>query len=185
MSDDVNVEPENEPVGTEDNSANLRNVPDLAKPSARAMIAGGSIDPGLISEWEAAGGDEFHLSQAQDAAEAVLGGLDDDDRTDLQADFDGLPEAAQSSITLEISLGEWGGIKPATDAELEQFATLPEGAELIKEWRYKAPRNFAVARKRISSILSRMSEADAETTLDWLEELTTEQARAVLRELAK
>ncbi len=104
-------------------------------------------------------------------------------KADLESGFDGLPAGAQTAIMGELALSPGRG-REASEADLERFASTPEGAELVQEWRSRAGRNLATVRTRMERMLGRMSPGEEETALDWFDELPPAQAKAVLRALA-
>ena len=84
----------------------------------------------------------------------------------------------------ELALSPGGSVRVANETDLERFASTPEGAELVQEWRSRAGRNLATVRTRMERMLGRMSPGEEETALDWFDELSPAQAKAVLRALA-
>lgn len=156
----------------------------MAKASLPAMEASGTLDAGLVAEWEASGGFAGRLAQAQKGAIAILEGLAPDDRAAFTTGFDTLPEGARSAILSEISLGSTGSVRPASDADLARFASTPEGGGMVREWGHRAGRNLAILRNRISRILGRMEADDIEAATQWFDTLPPTGAAAIYRMLA-
>jgi hypothetical protein len=67
--------------------------------------------------------------------------------------FDALPKTAQRRIIRVLAAPPSGAARPASEAALEVFASLPEQAELVAEWGRNAKRNLAIAESRMSMIL--------------------------------
>lgn len=138
----------------------------------------------LLSQWEKSGGVEQNLKAAQDTALIALDALEGEEQADLIASFDELPVEVHARTYAFLSIDPAPPAKTASDAEVEQFASLPEGQALVREWGRAAPRNLAVVRSRLNSILSGMSEGDRERASEWFDSLSERQAAAVLRSLA-
>ena len=134
---------------------------------------------------DAAGGIEHHLGQAQGAARVALDAMPTIDQTEFEKGFDKLPSGAQTAVYAELALTPGGSVHQASEAELEHFASMPEGAELVQEWRSRAGRNVGIIHDRLNRMLERMSPADEETTWQWLENLPPAQAKANFRALAR
>lgn len=141
------------------------------------------LDPALLKEWEDAGGVEFHLATAQRATQAAFEAMPEEERADFQAGFDGLPDGAQTAVFRYLALEPGGSVRPATDAAVQNFASTPEGAELVASWGRNAARNVGVVRSRMELMLRSMPEADREVALSWFDSLKSSQAKAVLRAL--
>ena len=68
------------------------------------------------------------------------------------------------------------------DAEVERFATTPEGAELVQEWGDDADARLSMIQTR----LLRLEDAgDIEAAWAWFDALPSPQAKAVLKVLAQ
>jgi hypothetical protein len=155
----------------------------MAKASLPADEARGALDAVLVAEWEASGGFATRLAQAQKGAIAILERLDPDDRGEFTAAFDALPEGVRSALLSEISLGSSGSARNASDADVTRFASTPEGAELVNEWGYRANRNVAIIRDRVSRILGRMEAEDIDAATAWFDALPPSHAAAIYRML--
>ena len=77
-----------------------------------------------------------------------------------------------------------GAVREASEIDLQRFASTPEGAELVQEWRGRAGRKLGSVRARMERMLDNMSPGEEETALAWFDNLTAAQAKAVLRTLA-
>ena len=137
----------------------------------------------LVEEWESSGGFETRLAQAQRGAITVLERLDPGDRAAFTGSFDALPEAVRSAIFSEISLGSTGSVRNASDADMDRFASTPEGGALMGEWGARANRNVAIVRDRIGRIIRRLSADDVTAAAAWFDDLPQEDAAAIYRML--
>jgi hypothetical protein len=155
----------------------------MAKASLPADEARGVLDPSLAAEWDASGGFDTRLAQAQKGAIAILEVLDPEDRDAFIAEFDGLPEGVRSALFSEISLGSAGSVRNASDADLARFASTPEGGAMVKEWGHRANRNLAIIRDRINRILGRMAAEDIDAGTAWFDALPPAAATAIYRML--
>ena len=107
-----------------------------------------------------------------------------EDKAGFQNGFDALPAGVQTAIVSELALSPGGAVRMASQEELQRFASTPEGAELVAEWRSRAGRKIGDVRARMERILDGMSPAEEEKALDWFDALSSPQAKAVLRALA-
>ena len=155
----------------------------MTKASLPADEARGALDPALVAEWEASGGFTARLAQAQKGAIAILERLDPDERAAFIAEFDTLPEGVRSALFSEIALGSAGSVRNAADADVDRFASTPEGSALTKEWGHRANRNLAVIRDRINRILTRMAAEDIDAATTWFDALPPAAAAAIYRML--
>lgn len=155
----------------------------MAKASLPADEARGALDPALVAEWDASGGFNERLAQAQKGAIAIIERFDPEDRRAFIAEFDALPEGVRSAVFSEISLGSAGSVREASDADLARFASTPEGGALVKEWGHRAHRNVAVIRDRINRILGHMTAEDIDAAAAWFDALPPTGASAIYRML--
>lgn len=155
------------------------------KPQPRSSDDVADLDKSLVDEWRESGGVEHHLRTAQAAASAALDVLDGEEQDAFIQSFDGLPPLARTAVIRHLATGELGYTKTASAADLENFTTTPEGAELAQEWGNRATQKLGTVRARTSAILKGMGEADREAALTWFDNLPSQQAAAVLRALAK
>ena len=142
------------------------------------------LDPEMLAEWDAAGGVDYHLSTAQNAAKAMLDAMPGEDKAGFQTGFDGLPAGVQKSVFNELSLSPGGAVRVASEADLQRFASTEEGAELVTEWGSRAGRKIGDVRARMERMLDGMSPAEEEKALTWFDALPSPQAKAVLKTLA-
>ncbi len=129
--------------------------------------------------------EDHDLSIAHEAVQATLEAVPLSDRAGFEAGFDNLPPGAQKAIIGELALpgNEYEGL--AGEDELEQFATTPEGQELVALWDDDADVNLGRVQARLSRIEANTSPAAIETLWDWFDNLPSAQAKAVLQELAR
>ena len=111
----------------------------------------------------------------------VMFACPESERSGLAECFDALAPTVRGAIIAQMAASPpWE--TPATDADLDRFATTPEGAELRRQWGYDAPSRLSRARARAEQILASVDDAGA--ILDWFNGLTSNQARAVIATLA-
>lgn len=151
----------------------------LARASLPAHDARDALPAILVDEWEATGGFEARLAQAQKNAITILEHLHPDDRTAFTTSFDALPEGARAAVFSEISLGSSGSVRQASEAEVSRFASTVEGEALVKSWGHRASRNVAIVRDRIARIVRRMPAEDAAEATAWFEDLPSRSADAI------
>ncbi len=142
----------------------------------------GSLDPAMVAEWEHAGGVEHHLGVAQTTARTVLDSIPDPEG--FQSSFDALPQGVQTAIYSYLAVPPGGSARAASEADLQRFASTPEGAELVKEWGGRAGRKLGVLGQRVDLMLDAMSPADEDRAIDWFDALPPAQKKAVLKGLA-
>ena len=105
------------------------------------------------------------------------------DPQEFQAGFDRLPESARAAISRELAMPPGDPARPASDADVVRFRDgTPEGAELVKLWGRDASRKLAIVRTRLERFYR--SGGDVEAASLWLDNLASEQAKAVWRALA-
>ena len=93
-----------------------------------------------------------------------------------------IPDHAADALNQEELRRRPGGssVYHASQAELERFASMQEGAELVREWGGSAGLNVGIIHDHLSRMFDRMSEEDEETTWQWFEALSPAQAKAVI-----
>ena len=117
----------------------------------------------------------------QETVDAILGEAPDGEALDASFTevFNGLDEAAQDAVRLAIA-SPVDPVRPASDADIELFASVPVQAEAVKEWGREAPRRLAILRERTLPMLQASPELGA-----WFDGLPKEQAMAILNALAR
>ncbi len=137
----------------------------------------------LLENWEETGGVEHNLEAAREAGQAALDDLDEAEQAELSASVDALPTAVQVDLYgfLSIDAGKW---RAARAEEVQRFAKMPEGADLISEWGNKAAQKIGNVQARISMIEERLSAEDRAKAQDWLHGLPPNQLKSVLRSIA-
>jgi hypothetical protein len=118
--------------------------------------------------------------RAQGVADIVLASVDDPDA--FANGFDYLPSEARTAIAYELAAEPYDPARPAKQADIDRFASTPEGAELVKEWGRHAGKKVAVVSGRIERMLSQGT--DMNTAAAWLDGLSSAEAKAIWRALA-
>ena len=148
---------------------------------AQSPTAG--LDAALLDEWRASGGITFRLGRAQAHVNSILD--DVADRQEFEDAFDDLPGAVQSGIFAEMALGSDTHARSATDDEVKQFASTPEGKALVGMWGKDAARKVGIVQTRIARMMTRAKDPrDVERAQQWFNNLSSRDAKAVLKELA-
>jgi hypothetical protein len=121
--------------------------------------------------------------QTQTTVQAVLDAVEDPEafEGDFDSMFGSLPEQAQTAIRYEFAQPPASPARPASEADLKRFASVPEHAELVREWGREAGRKLAIVRTRLDRLLSA---GEMEAASVWFDELPGAQAKAVLDALA-
>jgi hypothetical protein len=122
--------------------------------------------------------------QVETAVQAVLDAVPDAEAFEagFESVFADLAEHAQTAIRHELALPPDSPARPASEADLERFATTEEGAQLVKEWGKDAGRRLATVRARIDRML--IGGGDMEAAVEWFDQLTSAEAKSVLTALA-
>lgn len=144
------------------------------------------LDPDLVADWEKSGGYDHRLGVAKRVARELVDGFSAGEKAEFLADFDALPEAAQSVILSELTLEPDGVARPVSEQDLARFASTDEGMATVQVWRGHAVGNLSVLRTRIERILSRAeATGSVDALLRWFDELTPEVAAAIYRMLVR
>jgi hypothetical protein len=158
------------PLPVEQSSAGLRAAgPELAK---------------LVGEWEDAHSLPGFIRNVQNAVLSIVSEFPNREQRAFMARFDRLPEKAIAAVYRELSLGKPNYIPEASEAAVANFATSPEGAELVREWGYGAARRVGVIKTRYARALADMGSA-APAFRAWFNDLDYAEAKAILRELGR
>ncbi|MBB4277244.1 hypothetical protein [Rhizobium mongolense] len=141
----------------------------------------------LVAEWsrKESGGVGFRLGVAQNAAGTILGGLLDEQRQDLVAAVDSLPEGVRTVIFEELAQGTSGYVRDASAAEVNAFAASAVGNQLVREWGGRAAKRVATFHKRADRMLNAMTNDGFGWFMARFTTLDSEQLKAVIRELAR
>jgi len=143
------------------------------------------LDPGMVAELTASPAHD--LGVAHGAVTAIQNAIPAADHAGFEAGFNGLSTETQRAIIGELALTDRAGDSDeyetwASDADLEQFATTPEGSELVSEWGSSADHRLGVIQAR----LLRMEDtADMSAAWAWFDALPPTSAKAVLKALAQ
>ncbi len=130
--------------------------------------------------------DEHDAGIAHGAVTAVLDAIPAADLAGFEAGFDALPPGAQQAIVGELALSDRAELEAwASDDELEEFATTPEGAELVSAWGDEADDRLGMIQARLSRIEANISPAAIDTMWAWFDSLPSAQAKAVYQVLAR
>lgn len=100
------------------------------------------------------------------------------------ASFERLPDEVAFAAIQEVMSAYKPHVQPSPDRALANFAEMPEGAVLVREWGGLAARNLALVRERLFRIEDRLSERAIEMFEAWLNGLSTDCAIALYRKLA-
>ena len=73
--------------------------------------------------------------------------------------------------------------RPASEAQVQTFATSDIGGDLIKEWGSRAPQKLAMVQASFNQIIARGG--DVGLALEWFDQLPAAQAKAIIRGLAR
>lgn len=135
----------------------------------------------LADAWGDAGGYGSHLRNVQTSVLQIIEGLSVREQSVFMERFDTLPESVIASIYLELSLGRMNFLPEVTNADVERFASTPEGAELVDEWGHTAPARIALVQARFSRLVESMkSQADKAIFLAWFNSLSARVAKSIL-----
>jgi hypothetical protein len=119
-----------------------------------------------------------------DAILGILRDVPDDGREDLVRGFDeALPDAVQRAVFAEISRRDATSVPPASAADVQRFATTPEGAALAREWNNAAPQKLAMLRARIGRFLAAVPAEDQAQARHFVNAMQPAEFLAVARHL--
>lgn len=114
------------------------------------------------------------------AANDILRHVPVDTRQGFEAGFNALPTVIIEACRAELAAGRpWE--PQVLKEELDDFATLPEGRELVQEWGQQALTKFSRVRGRIQRWVRRMPAEYRDQALNWLLGLSPTEAAAVYR----
>lgn len=94
-----------------------------------------------------------------------------------------MPETAQVAIRAVLGGDVIEASRPVNEAQVGHFASIPIGAELVSEWGRGAPQKISQVWASVDQMF--MRGGDLTAALDWFDTLPPEQAKAVLRGLAR
>jgi hypothetical protein len=103
---------------------------------------------------------------------------------DFETGFDALPATVHRAIESDLVAGPEGYVRPASAKEVASWRS-PAGRALLREWGPHAPEKVARATRRFWRIADRLSDADFEAACHWFARLPDDEAKIVLRALAK
>jgi hypothetical protein len=137
----------------------------------------------LLAARDAASERAEQMKQVQTTVQAVLEAVPDAEafEASFETVFNDLPEHSQIAIRQELALPPDSAARPASDGDIERFATTEEGAQLVKEWGRDAGRRLATVRARIDRMLL---SGGMEAAVDWFDGLTSAEAKSVLTAIA-
>lgn len=123
------------------------------------------------------------LAKAERDATEIMAMIPEADQTSFLQGFDALEERSRAIVNSELGNVEGGRFEVADAGQLEAFASTPEGAELAAEWGGKAGINLGFVQARIERMIA--DDPDGmEPVLDWFDDLSSSEAKAVLQVLA-
>lgn len=109
------------------------------------------------------------------------------DREAFSSEFDtmysSLPESGQEAMRAVLGGDVIEPSRPASEAQVETFATSDIGGELVQEWGRNAPKKLAMVRASIDQMIMRGGNLDS--AFAWFDKLPAEQAKAIVRSLAR
>jgi hypothetical protein len=119
--------------------------------------------------------------QADQVVQAVLAFVHDSDafETGFTSMFASLPAHDQQIIRHELQSPPPDPARPASDADVQRFASTAEGLECVREWGRDAARKVAVVRARVDQMVK------SDTIGKWFDGLPAADAKAVLKALAR
>ena len=144
------------------------------------------LAPVSIKEFEAARtGTSFdeYLHIVSLAADIVMA-VPSSERRSLVDGFDALPDEVAGVLADELGNRLGTGYAPCSDAEVRDFARNGVGGGVVREWGGQAQRLMGRVIGRLHRAMGNMDERGLNRFLDWLEDLTDVQAKAVYRKLA-
>jgi len=180
VPDPVEGRPDWPPVPDEPETPHLEAAEQTAPPAEQTAD---SVLETMIAELATSG--EHDLNVTHETVTAIQNAVPIADRAGFISGFDGLPPGAQKAIIGELALprNEWETL--ADEDEVENFASTPEGAELVALWDDDADVNLGRVQARLSRIEANTSPAAIEVLWDWFDELPSSQAKAVFQVLAR
>lgn len=114
------------------------------------------------------------------AAEDILANVPSASRPAFEAAFDTLPASVRRAASDELA-SPAPAAKPVGPAGLREFATRPEGAELVREWGREAPVRLARVRARLLRWFGRVPADQRAAALAWFDALSPTEASAIYR----
>jgi hypothetical protein len=105
------------------------------------------------------------------------------ERTGFVASLEALPQQVQLAAISEIT-ERAPIVDPSSPTALANFARMPEGAVLMREWGERSGHNLALVQERLFRVIDRLEERYISTFVQWLDGLSTDCAIALYRKLA-
>ena len=109
------------------------------------------------------------------------------DRAAFEGEFDtryaSLPETGREAMRAVLGGDVIEPSRSATEAQVQTFATSDIGGELVQEWGRNAPKKLAQVRASIDQMI--MRGGNLEGAIAWFDKLPAEQAKAIVRSLAR
>jgi hypothetical protein len=162
-----------------------RSVEVESDPSDDAFVSS-EMAPVRVDAFQAAGaGGSYtdYLRAVQLAADVVFA-VPADERADLIASFNRLPDAVAGAMAAELTNKAGVGFVFCSDAEVRKFSGEP-GGRVVREWGAEALTKMGQVRGRLNRCMDTLDDDDLASFLDWLDALTDQQAAAVFRKLAQ
>ena len=145
-----------------------------------------NLDPALVAEWDAtADGFNARLTRAQNTFEVIMFGIGDPERVGwMLNDFYGFikPEVRRA-ILGELATPASVPLDGASDAEVDLFATTPEGKNLVGWWGSKARRNVAIVRARWDRMTRRLDAESLAQFNHWFHAFSPAEQQAIYHAL--
>jgi hypothetical protein len=152
---------------------------------ARVSLCGSQAGQALVYSWERMGGFRTHLEHVQKDVGEIVRAVGDNraQRAFMETFSRSVPLAAEIAMMDEIATGAPTWVPPASQSEVDLFATMPAGKEMVREWGSDAPVKVAALRKRAARINESMHEDDAADFWAWFEELGTPTVMKIYRKM--
>lgn len=128
------------------------------------------------------GGYDEYLKLSRIASDVALA-VPEEERPAFTASFEALPDEITSAALLELSSRK-PSVALSSDTDVANFAKLPEGAVLVREWGHDVHRHHAAVRQRLWRVVARLGDAHAARFLDWHAALPSGTKVAIYRKLA-
>lgn len=142
-------------------------------PTVRSQDA--ALPAKVASDWDSAGGIEYHGRIAAELLNAATAGSD-------LSSFDSLPQATQNVVLSFMGLPR--DARPATVDEIEDFGETPVGRALVGEWGGRASRRLGRANAFINGVC-RACPDGGQALMGWFRNLPARDQANIVRALAE
>ena len=105
---------------------------------------------------------------------------------DVESTFDALPDNIHQAVGDMLMAGSDSVfVGPVSYDDLGRFRATPAGQIVVREWGGDAAQKLAIVRERCWRVIDKLSDADADSALYWMDHLEPTEAAAILRALAR